>query len=474
MDEGDAMTDTKALLQKIAALRMRMAASPQPASSGDLLPAVKEKIQRGSQESMLLETTLRSAEPAPSAEPPPTVRLTGRGANVLRKGRALLQSLRQIADDLDFQGIDASDALADLHTGAMAMLEVLLRTAQSFPATVSEQLRLCDGLDVVLTEIEERVALITAGLAQRKHTAKRIDELADYLHALAVDEPVGLAPLQSLAETLVAEARAQMPLQFLYASPSEPARFAAAHSLTVAQVMARVLLDDPEWQPQLSLALMAALVHDVGMVRVPAELLLTQGPLDMNERRLIEKHTTVAEAMLERLWPGGGWPIDAARDHHERTDGTGYPQGSRDLHISSYVRLLSVCDVYAALCAERPHRPAFDTRTALTEILLLAERGFLDSTSAERLLRLSFYPIGSVVELNDGSIALVIGAPEGKQGIANPGRPVVQIILDPQGRAPAWPAIFNLLDATDRSIVRGLRADERKTLLGKRCPPACI
>src|SRR5207302_2874821 len=110
------------------------------------------------------------------------------------------------------------------------------------------------------------------------------------------------------------EAKAGQPLRFLYASPVDPARFAAAHGLTVAQVLARLLKDDAEWQPQLQLALMAALVHDVGMVRVPAEVLLTPGSLSDDQRRLVEKHTAIAEAMLTRLWPGGGWPIEAARD----------------------------------------------------------------------------------------------------------------------------------------------------------------
>ena len=180
------------------------------------------------------------------------------------------------------------------------------------------------------------------------------------------------------------EARAGAQLHFFHTSAAEPARFAAAHGINVAQVLGGILKDDSEWQPQLQLAVMAALVHDVGMVCVPADVLMTQGPLDADERRLIEKHTTVAEAMLAKLWPGGGWSIEAARDHHERNDGTGYPLGQRAIQLSEYVRLLAVCDVYAALCAPRPHRPAFDTRTALTETLMLAERDYLDRAAAER------------------------------------------------------------------------------------------
>jgi HD-GYP domain-containing protein (c-di-GMP phosphodiesterase class II) len=212
---------------------------------------------------------------------------------------------------------------------------------------------------------------------------------------------------------------------------------------------------------------MAALVHDVGMVRVPAEVLLTPGPLGPDERRLVEKHTAIAEAMLIKLWPGGGWTIEAAAQHHERSDGTGYPLGRRDLQLSSFAKLLAVCDVYAALCSPRPHRAALDTRSALTETLLLAERDCLDKASAERLLLLSFYPVGSLVELNDGALAVVVATHPGQRGMTQPSKPIVSLISDPQGQPLSWPGVVDLLENPQRSIVRALTAAERHAALGK-------
>jgi hypothetical protein len=128
------------------------------------------------------------------------------------------------------------------------------------------------------------------------------------------------------------------------------------------------------------------------------------------------------------------------------------------------VRLLAVCDVYAALCAPRPHRPAFDTRTALTEALTLAERGHLDKPSAERLLLLSFYPVGSTVELNDGAIGLVIATHPGALGMTHPDRPIVHLASDALGQPLAWPAVIDLLEHRDRSILRSLGAAECRDL----------
>jgi HD-GYP domain-containing protein (c-di-GMP phosphodiesterase class II) len=471
-----AMTDTKELIRKIAALRTRLnnGAEPMPAkssttSAGDPIHGVAEKVQRGAVLNTLIESTLRSAtanEPAPA----PTPRLTARGARLLRQGRDALQTLRTIADDPLYQETTANDALSAWHHQAAALIEVVLRTAQAFPAEVGVQLRLCDGLEQLLTEVDRRTTLLKDGLAARKRANAGIDELAGYLRQLAVGEAISLTPLQAIADGIIADAKFARPLRFLYAAPADPTRFAAAHGLTVAQVMARVLLDDAEWQAELQLAIMAAMVHDVGMVRVPAAVLMTAGPLSNDQRRLIEKHTTISESMLHKLWPGRGWPVEAARDHHERNDGTGYPQGRRDIQISSYAKLLAVCDVYAALCAPRPHRAAFDTRTALTETLLLAERDYLDKKWAERLLLLSFYPVGSVVELSDGMIALVVGAHPDERGITHPGQPIVQLIQDADCKPLAWPLLVDLLEQRERSVLRSLNAEERATVLAKHFP----
>src|SRR5439155_20453691 len=119
---------------------------------------------------------------------------------------------------------------------------------------------------------------------------------------------------------------------------------------------------------------------------------------------------------------------------HERLAGPGYPDGLIDAQILPLARLLAVCDAYAAACCWRPHRPARDTRTALTDVLLLAEQGVLDRHFAERLLQLSFYPVGSAVELADGSIGVVVAVPAGRRDLSAPARPVVALVVDAHNR----------------------------------------
>ena len=174
--------------------------------------------------------------------------------------------------------------------------------------------------------------------------------------------------------------------------------------------------------------------------------------------------------MVESLWPAGGWPVEAVTDHHERPDGTGYPFGHKDIQLDAFARLLAACDTYAALGSPRPHRPALDSRSALTETLMLAERDALDRQQAERLLCLSFYPAGSVVELSDGAAALVLSAQPGLRGLTSPGRPIVLLLTDAQSQPLAVPRVADLVQEQDRSIIRALPDRERRRLLGRRHP----
>src|SRR4029077_20427607 len=105
-----------------------------------------------------------------------------------------------------------------------------------------------------------------------------------------------------------------------------------------------------------------------------------------------------------------------------RLDGTGYPSGKWAAAVGEQARLLAACDVYAALVSPRPYRPAADSRTALADPLMLIEQGLLDRAQTEKLLRLTFYPAGSVVQLSDGTVALVVGSPK---ALTNPAKATV-------------------------------------------------
>ena len=329
-------------------------------------------------------------------------------------------------------------------------------------------MRLCEGLEGILGMVDEKLSILKSGLTLRRKEQRRIDHLAEVLTNILGGSPSGLAPLRPLAVEILSEARQGQAVRILNAAPSDVARFVAAHSLNQAQVLSRVLLHDSGWQDQPEEPLLTAFIHDIGMILVPGDIVGKNGPLVDEQRRIVERHPALGAEVAMRLWPDGGPQIQAIADHHERIDGTGYPAGRREQHFTTFTRIFAVCDVYAAMCGRRPHRPALDSRAAAMDTQLLADQGILDRAQAERLLLLSYHPVGSVVELNDGSYASVVAVHT--SGSANPARPIVVLLTDAHGFPLPIPRQIDLAHDEQHSIVRNLHPQDRRRFMFKRYP----
>jgi hypothetical protein len=482
------MTDTHVLLGKIAALRQRLdqaqglareagsAAAALYTETGDAgrVWRLEQGVAVGQENAALLDTSLRQlTESAPEETRNSLPRqMTARARRILERTHDLLSQLRSLAEQLDTIAPAqprSGDPLAALYRDTSAMTETILRVVQAFPDSASGQLRLCDGVEAILSVAAQRLGTLAHAIGQRNRDIERLDTLRDLLARLAGGHDVSVQEFINLAEALLAEAD-QAPLRFPSEVEADPALFVACHSLFVAQVVARIVRLDPDLRPRSMEPVLAALVHDVGMLQVPTEVLTHPGPLSDEQRRAVERHTQVGADLAARLLPSGAWLAEAARGHHERLDGTGYPGGLRDTHIAPLTRLLAVCDVYAALCSPRPHREARETRTALADTLLLADQGALDPREAERLLLLSFYPVGAAVELADGTVGVVVATHMAPRDLNTPARPVVVLLTDGRGHPLPAPRHLDLAVGDGPGIVRTLRAAERRELLGERYP----
>src|SRR5438128_5998574 len=112
----------------------------------------------------------------------------------------------------------------------------------------------------------------------------------------------------------------------------------------------------------------AALLHDVGKVRVPGEIISKPGPLTPEERVVIETHTVEGERMLEQV---GGLLGDVGRivrSCHERVDGAGYPDGLAGEEIPLIARIVCCCDAYSAMTTDRPYRRALPLAEVVAEL----------------------------------------------------------------------------------------------------------
>ncbi|MBU1424016.1 MAG: HD domain-containing protein [Gammaproteobacteria bacterium] len=112
---------------------------------------------------------------------------------------------------------------------------------------------------------------------------------------------------------------------------------------------------------------LAAIVHDIGKINVPAEILVKPGKLNEMEYALVKNHVVSSYEILKGIkFP---WPLaDMVKQHHERLDGSGYPHGLNNGAILFGARILAVADVVEAMSSHRPYRPGLGTEAALEEI----------------------------------------------------------------------------------------------------------
>lgn len=415
--------------------------------------------------------------------------LTMRSRRLLGRSREFLGRLRAMAD-MDVDDTDVcGNYLPRLYREAVAMVDVALRMVQAFPDAAGAQNCLCEGLEAIVNVVAERVEFLDVLRQRRLRDTLRVETLVDRLLSVSSGHVLEIKPFVNLAESLLEDAEAGEPIRFyeihfphqessadgqdLYQTCDAnltPARFIAYRSLVTAQVLARICRHDQGWRNRLLEPLLAALFYDVGMLQIPAEILFHPGHLNDEQRRVIERHVHCGVETMTRLNSNLDEIIAAIAAHHERLDGAGYPGGLRDKQISSLARLLTIADVYGALCVCRPYRPARDKRAALTDTMLLAEEGALDAKLVERLFTLSFFPVGSLVELGDGTIGVVVANHTSRRDSMTPTKPVIAILTDAQGQALPLPRHVDLNESEGLSISRTLSSEERGEWLRSRRP----
>ena len=154
---------------------------------------------------------------------------------------------------------------------------------------------------------------------------------------------------------------------------------------------------------------LAALVHDIGQLRLPLNLLRQIQPYSPQDHQLIQTHSVMGEAILNQF---PDFPEESkcmALQHHERLDGSGYPKGLQGTEISELTQILSIADTYDAQISGRCSHPPVPPAQALSELYRAAVTGQYATALVQRLIQLlGVYPIGSLVRLNTEEQAVVI------------------------------------------------------------------
>ncbi|ORC31872.1 hypothetical protein B4O97_16550 [Marispirochaeta aestuarii] len=172
-----------------------------------------------------------------------------------------------------------------------------------------------------------------------------------------------------------------------------------------------------------------ALLHDIGMLKMPDAILNKTGDLHEAEYKTIYTHTVHSYNVITKEL---GYPEDIgliALQHHERWDGKGYPHQISGEQIYILARVVSLVDSFEAMVRDKPYRDSMIGYSAMRQILNDNSRRFDSSIVKVFLKSMGIYPLGSVVILNDGSIGSVV-----RTHASVPLRPVVRILMDSDGK----------------------------------------
>lgn len=200
------------------------------------------------------------------------------------------------------------------------------------------------------------------------------------------------------------------------------------HSISVA--FYSVALGKELYYPDTRIAVLttAALLHDVGMLGIPKAIYNKEGEYNASEKALIKKHPSISFEILKEY--GFNQEIfSIVAEHHERYDGSGYPNGLTNEKIHVMAKIIGTCDVFDALISDRPYRPKYK-RAETIEYMLGAGNMQFNHEIVEALINtIIIFPYGQWVELSTNEVGIIVDEETKKFNL----RPKVLVAFDKDG-----------------------------------------
>ena len=239
-------------------------------------------------------------------------------------------------------------------------------------------------------------------------------------------KPLEKEPLQNLSTKLVDAFLEDSNNMLTYLNKPTPANdYLPYHSVNVSLLSVALGAKLGYDRPKLLELAQASLLHDVGMAKIPKNVLFKSAPLSPEDREKIEKHPLHGRAIVENIKGLTQDVLHAVHQSHERELGQGYPQRYKDGEIHEFAKIIGLSDTYEAFTHDRVYRKAVCPYKAIREIIRKNGQFFQHSILKALIETVTFYPSGCYVELSTGEVGIV------KKVCADfPMRPVVQTVWD--------------------------------------------
>lgn len=247
--------------------------------------------------------------------------------------------------------------------------------------------------------------------------------VGNVMHDIKLGQSIDLNPVNELADGLLGSVfRNHNALECL-GRIREKDNYLLEHSVNLSVLMSIFGKSIDLEHSIMHQTVVGALLHDIGKIMTPDEILLKPGKLTPEEFQEMKRHVEYSRDILQKTPGIGELTILTAAQHHERIDGSGYPDGLKGEEISPYGRMVAITDVYDAITADRVYHKGMTPTQGLKKLLEWSGT-HLDRSLVHHFIRcIGLYPIGSLVLLESGRLGVVIESNETDQRL-----PVVRIM----------------------------------------------
>jgi putative nucleotidyltransferase with HDIG domain len=295
-----------------------------------------------------------------------------------------------------------------------------------------------------LTPLEEEIGHAKEAVGHTRETV--YDIMSDVRLGRSVNTSVAKKVVADMVDSVIRNPDALMCLNQL----KDKDEYTALHSLRVcvlALAFGRHLDLTPE---ELNVLGIGALLHDIGKMKVPNEIINKPEKLTDKEYELMKSHVPCGVTILENTHGIPNTAIDVARFHHERYAGGGYAMGMKGEDIGLFGSIGAIVDCYDAITSDRSYHSAMSAHEALNNMYSWRGKDFQPVMIEQFIQCMGIYPIGSVVELNNGSVGVVISINRKRRL-----KPKVALVLKPDKTPLPAAKVIDLMthpDIRDRDM----------------------